>query len=246
MSHPKSKDPTSLRKSDYRKKLKQFLGYKPRKMHLYRMALRHMSAAENHDANSDLKNSNERLEYLGDAVLDLVVAEIVFNKFPFKGEGYLTEVRSKIVSRKQLGFLAEKMGIIEMIETDSNVPKSRHIQLTLGGNALEAIIGAIYLDRGYNFCKKYIFKKIIKPYIDLDEIEKVDRNYKSMINQWAQKEKRNLEFEVVPGQGNKKKFTISLMVDGKEIARGTHFSKKSAEKIAAAKACRELELVEEE
>lgn len=246
MSHPRSTDKSKLSKSEYRKRLKQFLGYKPKKLHLYRMALRHLSAAENFDANSELKNSNERLEYLGDAVLDLVVAEIVFNKFPFKGEGYLTEVRSKIVSRKQLGFLAEKMGVIEMIETDEHVPKSRHIQLSLGGNALEALIGAVYLDKGYNFCKKYIYKKVIKPYIDLDEIEKLDRNYKSMINQWAQREKHTLDFEVIPTKGNKKKFTISLQVDGKEVSQGTHFSKKSAEKIAAAKACRELNLIEED
>jgi len=232
--------------NSYSNRLKKFLGYKPRNLELYRMALRHQSAAEKIQPRLDSKNSNERLEYLGDAVLDLVVAELVFNKFPFKGEGYLTEVRSKIVSRKQLGLLAEKMGIIELIETDGNIPNNRHIKLTLGGNALEAVIGAVYLDKGYKFCRKYIFKKLIKPYIDLDEIEKLDRNFKSLVNQWAQKQKKTLSFDVISSRENSRKFTIALVVDGSEVSRATHFSKKNAEKMAAAKACKILDLIVED
>jgi ribonuclease-3 len=225
-------------------RLKSLLGFRPRKMKLYSMALRHLSAAEKMEYREH-KNSNERLEFLGDAVLDMAVAELVFAKFPFRGEGHLTEVRSKIVSRKQLGSISEKIGLIELIETDGNIPQSRHVQQIIGGNALEALIGAVYLDKGYKRCRTFIYKKIIKPYIDLDEIENIDKNYKSIINQWAQKLKKNLLFKVVTEKNNNRRFTVALIVDGEEISRASHFSKKSAEKLAAAKACENLDLLGE-
>lgn len=232
-------------KRTYSKRLKKILGYRPGNVELYRMAFRHLSASQPLQPRQEQKNSNERLEYLGDAVLDLVVAELVFQKFPFRGEGHLTEVRSKIVSRRQLGILAEKMGLIEMIETDGNFPNNRHILQTLGGNALEALIGAVYLDRGYKFSRRYILKKVIAPYIDLDDIENLDKNFKSIINQWAQKLKKNLEFVVVSDKENTRRFTIACVVDGEEMGRASHFSKKNAEKLAAARACRKLDLLGE-
>lgn len=230
-------------KRQYSKRLKKILGYSPRNTDLYRMAFRHLSASQPLQPRQIQKDSNERLEYLGDAVLDLVVAELVFQKFPFRGEGHLTEVRSKIVSRRQLGILAEKMGLIEMIETDGNLLNNRHIQQSVGGNALEALIGAVYLDRGYKFSRKFIIKKVIKPYIDLDDIENLDKNFKSIINQWAQKYKKNLEFSILSDKENSRRFTIACLINGEEMGRASHFSKKNAEKLAAARACRKLGLL---
>jgi ribonuclease III len=126
--------------------IKQLIGFKPKNLELYKKAFRHLSASENIQF-TDQKNSNERLEYLGDAVLDLVIAEIIFLKFPFKGEGFLTEVRSKIVSRRQLSFMAIQIGIPAFIEVEVVLQKNQHVMGTLAGNALEALVGAIYLDR---------------------------------------------------------------------------------------------------
>ncbi|MCB0735133.1 MAG: ribonuclease III, partial [Bacteroidetes bacterium] len=215
----------------------------PRSYHLYKTAFRHLSAAERIKF-TDVKDSNERLEFLGDAVLDTVVAEIVFKKFPFKGEGYLTEIRSKIVSRKQLGDIAVKLGIPTFLESDETLQRSKHVLSTLSGNALEALVGAVYLDRGYQKTKDFIFRKILKPYIDLDEIENQHINYKSLLNQWAQKQRKTIDFRIMKERKDSKegKYTVGLFVDEVEISRSENFSKKNAEKDAASKACELLDI----
>jgi len=225
----------------YRQQLVGLLGFKPRHWHLYRTAFRHLSAAEKIKF-TDVKDSNERMEFLGDAVLDTVVAEIVFKKFPFKGEGYLTEIRSKIVSRKQLGYIAVKLDIPAFLESDEVLHQSRHILTTLSGNALEALIGAVYLDRGYHKTKEFVYKKILKPYIDLDEIDNQHINYKSLLNQWAQKHRKNLEFRILQERtdSDSGKYLIGLFIDEEEVSSSENFSKKNAEKEAAAKACEKL------
>lgn len=225
----------------YRQQLVGLLGFKPRHWHLYRTAFRHLSAAEKIKF-TDVKDSNERMEFLGDAVLDTVVAEIVFKKFPFKGEGYLTEIRSKIVSRKQLGHIAVKLDIPAFLESDEVLHQSRHILTTLSGNALEALIGAVYLDRGYHKTKDFVYKKILKPYIDLDEIDNQHINYKSLLNQWAQKHRKNLEFKILKERSDTDsgKYLIGLFIDDEEVSASENFSKKNAEKEAAAKACEKL------
>lgn len=209
--------PSLLNKSDkeLRKRIKNLIGFKPRNLKLYKMAFRHLSAAEKIQFTS-MKNSNERLEYLGDAVLDMVIAEIVYKKFPFKGEGFLTEVRSKIVSRKQLSSIALKIGLPSFIEVENVLTRNRHVMSTLAGNALEALVGAIYLDRGYKKTTGFIYKKLLKPHIDLDEIENLHINYKSLVNQWVQKNKKNLEFVVLVEKSSSKngKFKIALDIDG--------------------------------
>jgi len=210
------------------------------------MAFRHLSAAEKIQFTS-MKNSNERLEYLGDAVLDMVIAEIVYKKFPFKGEGFLTEVRSKIVSRKQLSSIALKIGLPSFIEVENVLTRNRHVMSTLAGNALEALVGAIYLDRGYKKTTGFIYKKLLKPHIDLDEIENLHINYKSLVNQWVQKNKKNLEFVVLVEKSASKngKFKIALDIDGERISTAENYSKKNAEKTACAKAAEHLGLLED-
>lgn len=210
------------------------------------MAFRHLSAAEKIQFTS-MKNSNERLEYLGDAVLDMVIAEIVYKKFPFKGEGFLTEVRSKIVSRKQLSSIALKIGLPSFIEVENVLTRNRHVMSTLAGNALEALVGAIYLDRGYKKTTGFIYKKLLKPHIDLDEIENLHINYKSLVNQWVQKNKKNLEFVVLVEKSLSKngKFKIALDIDGERISTAENYSKKNAEKAACAKAAEQLGLLED-
>lgn len=222
----------------YRTQLTGLLGFRPKTWHLYRTAFRHLSAAEKIKF-TDVKDSNERMEFLGDAVLDTVVAEMVFKKFPFKGEGFLTEIRSKIVSRKQLGYIAVKLDIPRFLESDQVLQESNHVMTTLCGNALEALVGAIYLDKGYRQTKDFIYKKIIKPHIDLDQIENQHLNYKSLLNQWAQKNRKEVEFRILSERTDTKngKFIIGLFVDGEEVSRADNFSKKNGEKEAAAKAC---------
>ncbi len=226
----------------YHGKIASIIGYYPLSFILYEQAFRHLSASERGVGGE--KTSNERLEYLGDAVLDLTIAELLYRKFPFKGEGFLTEMKSRIVSRKQLAKLAREIGIHEVLKTDKNVSASSHVMNSLSGNALEAMIGAIYLDMGYSFTFNFVYQRLIKPFIILDEIEKLNENYKSILNQWAQKERKVIEFRIVDenGKNHERKFTIALIIDGDELARATHFSKKTAEKIAAQMVCEKLSL----
>ncbi len=231
--------PFLANKSDrkQRARIKDLIGFAPRNLELYKKAFRHLSASEKIQFTS-VKNSNERLEFLGDAVLDMVIAEIVFKKFPFKGEGFLTEVRSKIVSRRQLSTMALKIGLPSFIEAEHVLSKNRHVMSSLAGNALEALVGAIYLDKGYRATKKFVYKKLLKPYIDLDDIQNLHINYKSLVNQWAQKNKKKLEFNVLVDKNEAKngKFKIALIIDGKEVCTSENYSKKNAEKACCAKA----------
>lgn len=228
--------------------LKQLLGFTPsaRGAHLYHQAFRHTSAAE-HKAVKIVENiSNERLEFLGDAVLDAVVADMLFRKFALKGEGFLTEMRSKIVSREQLNSLAEKMGLVELVQFDKALDLQFHVRKSLAGNALESLIGAIYLDKGFNRTRKFILKRIVNPYLDLEELEAKNENYKSILYQYVQRVKTDLAFEMVfeDGKSHQKSFTIAVILSGKEVSRATNFTKKKAEQLAAMKACEILDILE--
>ena len=229
-------------------KLRHVLGFTPsaRSAHLYYQAFRHTSAAENKAVKIVENISNERLEFLGDAVLDTVVADMLFKKFALKGEGFLTEMRSKIVSRDQLNSLVEKMGLVELLQFDKALDLQYHVRKSLAGNALESLIGAIYLDKGFVKTRKFILKKIINPYLDLDELEAKNENYKSILYQYIQRVKTDLTFEMVheDGKSHQKSFTIAVIISGKEISRATNFTKKKAEQMAAMKACEILEILD--
>lgn len=213
---------------------KNVFGFKPRNVDLYRLALLHRSASQK--TINGLKNSNERMEYLGDAVLSSVIADYLFFKYPFKDEGFLTEMRSKIVNRANLNNLSRKMGLDKMVQSEQDEAGTFR---SINGDAFEAIIGAIYLDRGYKFVKKIIVKRIISCYIDIEELEKKELNYKSALLELTQKTKKSLEFKVIDrqGSGNRKQYVIAVFINGSEVAKGYGYTIKEAENNGAALAC---------
>jgi len=211
--------------------IKNVFGYYPKNILLYNLALCHKSAS--HQEINGIKINNERLEYLGDAILSAVIADYLFKKFPNKDEGFLTDMRSRIVSRVSLNKLSEKLGINKFIKSsNSNLCRS------INGDALEALIGAIYLDKGFNFTKKIIVNRIIKYHIDIDEIESKDINFKSRLIEWAQHEKKQIEFIVVNeiGTGYNKHYIVDVLIDTVNFGNGRDYSIKKAEQNAAEKA----------
>lgn len=188
-----------------------------------------------------VKDSNERLEFLGDAILSAVVADFLFKKFPYKDEGFLTKMRSKIVSRTQLNQLAVKLGLRELIE--SSMDKGGK-NVAINGDAFEALIGAIYLDKGYKTANKFILTRIIQNHIDIDEVETKENDFKSKMIEWAQKEKKEIKFRFEEDTTEQeKKYLVQLIIDNEVMGEGLHFSKKRAEQIAAEGACTRLDLL---
>lgn len=217
--------------------IKNLLGFYPCNIYLYKVALSHKSAPQVWLKGQQV--NNERLEYLGDAVLSSVVADYLYKKFPYQYEGFLTEMRSRIVSRNRFNKLALKMGLNKLIfQGTGNFTSSKSIF----GDTFEALIGAIYLDKGYSFTRKIVIRRIIDVHLDVDEIERTDTNFKSRILEFAQREKRPLEFKVVQeiGEGHRKQYLVELFIDNKAVSRGQDFSIKAAEQIAAEKACEVL------
>jgi ribonuclease III len=216
---------------------KNLLGFYPRNLYLYKVALSHKSAPQVWLKGQQV--NNERLEYLGDAVLSSIVADYLYKKFPYQHEGFLTEMRSRIVSRNRFNKLSLKMGLNKLIfQGNGSFTSSKSIF----GDTFEALIGAIYLDKGYNFTRKIVIRRIIDVHLDVDEIERTDTNFKSRILEFAQREKRQLEFKVIQeiGEGHKKQYLVELFLDNEPVSRGQDFSIKAAEQIAAEKACEEL------
>lgn len=217
--------------------LKNLLGFCPGNLAVYHLAFRHRSVAEEHP--SGVKLSNERLEYLGDAVLGAVIAEMLFKKFPYKEEGFLTEMRSRIVNREQLGKLALKLGINHFM--NGSIDPGAKTRFAFG-DAFEALIGAVYIDRGYNITRKLIINRFIKHHVDIDDIEQQDSNFKSRLINWGQRERKSVEFELLEelDNGGKRLLRVRVLVEGEELAQGEDFSKKRAEQIAAEKVCLNL------
>jgi ribonuclease-3 len=218
-----------------RKSIKNIFGFTPKNSKPYELALRHSSVAV--EIKEGVKESNERLEFLGDAILSAVVAEYLFIKFPYKDEGFLTEIRSRIVSRVSLNKLAVKLGIDQIMEYDPN----NKSQKSIAGNCFEALIGAIFIDKGYKFVKKLLINSIFNRHIDIDEIINSDGNFKSKLINWAQAEKKEVKFdteEVINGVN--RHFITKIIVDNIEISSGNGLSKKSAEQHAAENACKLL------
>ena len=191
---------------------------------------------------SGYKESNERLEYLGDAILGAAVADFLFKKFPFKPEGFLTEIRSRIVNREALNLLARKIGVANIVQFDQ---KNAHLQQVILGNTLEAIVGAIYLDKGYIRTKKFVIDKLINPNYNVDDLVNSDSNFKSKIIEWAQREGKDVKFEIlnVKKGRNHKEFTAQVLVDNEAKGTGYGNSKKKAEQDAAFKTCEMLNLL---
>ncbi len=216
------------------------VGSKPFNLSLYKLAIKHVSISD--ESINGLKISNERLEYLGDAFLGAVVAEYLFNKFPYRDEGFLTETRSRIVNREALNQISIKIGLARILETEYK-GKNLNAHKSIFGDTLEALVGAIYLDRGYDFCKNFILKRIII-HFDVEDIISTTSNFKSKIIEWVQKENKVIEFKTVNVTGNQrfKEFTVDVTVDGVLVASGKGATKKKAEQEAAKNACELLNI----
>jgi ribonuclease-3 len=220
--------------------IQNIAGFTPSNLELYRLATMHSSIAK--ENGRGYKESNERLEYLGDAILGAAVADFLFKKFPFKPEGFLTEIRSRIVNREALNLLARKIGVANIVQFDQ---KNAHLQQVILGNTLEAIVGAIYLDKGYIRTKKFVIDKLINPNYDVDDLVNSDTNFKSKIIEWAQREGKDVKFEIlnVKKARNHKEFTAQVLVDNEAKGTGYGNSKKKAEQDAAFKTCEMLNLI---
>ena len=227
--------------SKIRRSIKAIAGITPNNVELYKLATQHRSIAKQNDIG--LKESNERLEYLGDAILGAIVAEYLFKKYPLKDEGFLTEIRSRIVNRDALNIAARNMGISDIVEYTSN-RKSRQAYKSIHGDTLEALIGAIYLDKGYRKTIRFIVSKILRQQYDLDKIIQINPNYKSKIIEWAHRQNKAIKFEIseIRGASHNREFRAELLVEGEPVAQGNGFSKKKAEQNAAQKSCEKLEI----
>ncbi len=225
----------------FRKAVELIIGEKPSNMEVYQLAFRHTSASKETNIKG-FRESNERLEYLGDSVLGMVIAEYLFKKFPYKDEGFLTEIRSRIVNRETLNGIARKIGLDRLIEFDGN-RKGMPPNSSMYGDALEALVGAVYLDKGFRFTRKFITKELLTHY-DLDALINNNANFKSRLIEWAQREGKEVRFTIVEEKGSRhfREFISQVTLNGDVFAQGSGYSKKKAEQSAAEKACEQLEL----
>lgn len=215
-------------------------GIRPRRIAIYREALRHSSV---NDIEVDNANNvdNERLEFLGDAILDAVIAEFLFLRYPYQQEGFLTEMRTRIVNRDQMSYLSERLGLVQLMDIKPELFKNTVAIKTIGSNALEALIGAIYLDKGYDVAKKFVSRRLIGQYLDLDKLMNTTVSYKASLLKWAQQNKRKITWEHearVEDKGDV--HFLTLLMDGEPFVTDTNRSRKKAEELCCEKACRML------
>ena len=208
------------------------LGFYPKNIALYRVAFTHKSMAA--ETVGSYHVNNERMEYLGDAVLSIAVADYLFHTYPTQPEGFLTEMRSRIVSRVSLNKLSQKLGFDDFIK---HAPDMSNNARSMGGNAFEALMGAIYLDRGFDFAKHIIIDRIVKVHIDLDELQNTDVNFKSKLLEWSQKNKRKLVYKSLGeiGEGQKREYHMQVVIDDKPYGDAIDRSIRGAEQLASEK-----------
>ena len=213
--------------------MKKILGFKPKNLEIYQKAFVHRSA--NRKDKAGFPMNYERLEFLGDAMLGTIISKHLYSKVPDGDEGYLTKMRSKIVSREHLNELGKDLNLIDFVE--SRIPKSRFGD-NIHGNVFEALVGAIYLDRGYKFCEKFINKRIIDPYVDIEQLEGKVISYKSLVIEWCQKQKKSFNYDIYEDTGNDvvKHFAVKLSIAGKIVAKARATSKKKAEERVSKRA----------
>ena len=216
------------------------LGSKPLNLSLYRLALTPAGLGEETD--KGFRKSNERLEFLGDAILGAVIAEYLFKKYPYRDEGFLTETRSKLVNRETLNEVGIKIGLKKTLQ---QVVDNRQFvgNKSLYGDILEAFLGAVYLDRGYAFSKKLILQRILI-HLDLEGMVTTVSNHKSKVIEWSQREGNQVEFQVVQVISNQryKEFVVAIVVNGESLAQGKGETKKKAEQEASKNACEQLQI----
>jgi len=212
--------------------LYKLLGFKPSYLYYYKKAFTHRSVRKLNKVGEPI--NYERLEFLGDAILSAIIAAYLFRQAPKKNEGYLTQMRSKIVSRKHLNKLSEDLHLIHFVHS---LPTKKFGE-NIHGNIFESLIGAIYLDKGFHFCEKFIFSKLIKPYLNIAQLENKITSYKSLLIEWCQKEKKIIHFDIYEDSGNDtiKQYSVKLFIDDILIAKGRDLSKKKAEEKASSRA----------
>ena len=215
---------------EYYNAMQRLLKFRPKQIEFYQKAFTHRSLKKV-DKNGEPFNY-ERLEFVGDAMLGSVIASYLFIKAPNQSEGYLTQMRSKIVSREHLNELGKDLNLISFVK--SNIPKN-NIGDNIHGNIFEALIGAIYLDRGYDYCNKFIYDKVIVPYVDIPKLEGKITSYKGLIIEWCQKNKKKYFIDTYEDTGNElvKHFSVKIKIDDIQIAKGRATSKKKAEEQAS-------------
>lgn len=223
---------SSQDKKFYRE-LKKILGFSPKNLLFYKKAFVHRSKKELSKIGNP--QNYERLEFLGDAMLGAVIASYLFKKVPSGDEGYLTQMRSKIVSREHLNELGRDLNLIRFVK--SKVSKSKFGE-NINGNVFEALVGAIYCDKGYKYCKKFVYKRVIKPYVDIPKLEGKITSYKSLFIEWCQKEKQGFNYVIYEDTGNDsvRHFSVKLYLENKLISKGRSTSKKKAEEVASKRA----------
>ena len=214
--------------------LKRIIGFTPKDLQYYKKAFIHRSIRQI-DEKSGLPLNYERLEFLGDAMLSAIIAAYLFQEVPSGDEGYLTQMRSKIVSREHLNELGKDLDLLKFVK--STVAKSKFGE-NIHGNVFEALIGAIYLDRGYHYCEKFIQKRVIIPYVDVLKLEGKITSYKSLFIEWCQKQKKDFKYDVYEdtGKNKVKHFSVKLYLNGKVVSKGRATSKKKAEETASKRA----------
>lgn len=214
-------------------KLTKVLGFKPKKIQVYKKAFLHRSMNKKDKLGRPM--NYERLEFLGDSMLGTIISKHLYKEVPTGDEGYLTKMRSKIVSRKHLNELGKDLKLIDFVK--SRIPKS-HFGENIHGNVFEALIGAIYLDRGYKYCDKFIKERVIEPYVDIEQLEGQVISYKSLVIEWCQKQKKEFNYHVYEDTGNDpvKHFAVKLSIDDKIMAKARATSKKKAEEKASKRA----------
>lgn len=211
----------------------EIIGFKPKKIHYYKKAFTHRSLNKRDESGNAV--NYERMEFLGDAMLSAVIASHLFKEVPGGNEGYLTRMRSKIVSRKHLNELGKDLGLLQHIQT--NIGKDQ-FGVNIHGNLFEALVGAIYLDRGYRYCEKFIYERVIDPYVDIEQLEGTVISYKGLLIEWCQKEKLDFNYEVYEdtGKDEMKHFAVKLRIGGRVVAKARATSKKKAEEKASKRA----------
>lgn len=216
------------RDAHFTRRLHRILHFTPTNIQLYKQVFYHRS---NQDLDFPIVQDNERLEFLGDSVLSTVVADYLFKKYPGSDEGFLTKMRAKIVKRKTLNIIAEKMELDIFLSEFNDVDISR----SMLGNALEALIGAVYIEKGYLFTLEMVTHNILKKYLDIETLETYNDNFKSILLEWSQKHGYTVEYKVLKKfkNGNRDCFKIAACVNDEQVSTGTAYNKKAAEQTAS-------------
>jgi ribonuclease-3 len=236
--HRKKNGTYILDKREFNARLRDLLGFRPGELRIYEIAFIHRSAS--FTLPDGKRVNNERLEFLGDSVLDVILSDFLFDKYPDASEGFMTKIRSRIVNRDVLNQLALSMGIDKILV--SNISSGQQTR-NLYGDALEALIGAIFLDKGFRRTKRFFIKNVLKKYLDLEIVVNTDSDYKSLLFEWVQKKKRSLSFafnEEYDFERKKSVFSTTLSIGGAEFGKGQGASKKEAEQEASRQAWEKL------